>query len=480
MTAPDVVVWLRRDLRLADNPALAKAVETGGRVFSLYVLDEDDPSPLGGAQRWWLHHSLTTLGDAFASRRAPLTLRRGSPAKVVEAFAEEVGAGAVFWNRRYDAHGKAVDTALKERLKGKGLDVRSFNGSLLREPWEIETGSGGWYKVFTPYRRALQKAGPARETPFDAPDDIAGPRKYPPGDDLADWDLTPTKPDWAADFPDWWTPGEDGAHARLKAFLNGPVETYDDDRNRPDKEGTSRLSPHLAFGEISPLQIWRAGRAALEAGDAPEGHVMSFLSEIAWREFSYVLLHFNPEMAEEPLKPEFAKFPWSDDEDAFERWTTGRTGFPIVDAGMRQLWETGWMHNRVRMIVASFLVKNMMVHWRRGERWFWDTLVDADPASNAAGWQWVAGSGADAAPYFRIFNPVTQSQKFDPDGAYVRRFVPELRDLPAKHVHAPFDATDKVLAAAGVRLGRDYPAPMLDLKKTRAAALDAYDAVRNT
>ncbi len=313
---------------------------------------------------------------------------------------------------------------------------------------------------------------------------VARPRSLPPypsalpSDPLDDWDLLPSKPDWAGGLRESWTPGEQGAAKRLKAFLDSPIETYADDRDRPDLVGTSRLSPHLAHGEISPRTIWHEVDKAVRAGHVPAKQADKFRAELGWREFSYNLLFHNPDLPTDTLRPEFNAFPWKTDDAALKAWQRGQTGFPIVDAGMRELWETGWMHNRVRMIVGSLLVKHLLIPWQEGERWFWDTLVDADPANNAASWQWIAGCGADAAPYFRIFNPMLQGERYDPEGAYVRRFVPELARLSSKYIHQPWTAPESVLDEAGIRLGRDYPLPVVDHKTGRQRALDAYQSLK--
>jgi deoxyribodipyrimidine photo-lyase len=476
--AAPALVWLRNELRVADNPALSAAADSGRPVPVLYVLDDETAGEwaLGGAARWWLHKSLEALGSALHERGVQLIRRRGRAEQVVPAVAEALGAGAVFWNRRYEPWAKAADAALKATLKDQGLDVRSFNGALLVEPWDMETKTGGPYKVFTPYWRALKNR-------IDDPDPLPAPGPMPPArsiasDELARWDLLPSQPDWAGGLREAWTPGEAGAHKRLEAFASSALDVYDDERNRPDHDGTSRLSPHLRFGEISPRQIWRRVSQARAAGGSDTG-AESFLSEIGWREFSYNLLHHFPDFPDGNFQKKFDAFPWKDDAAGYKAWTKGQTGFPIVDAGMRQLYATGWMHNRVRMITASFLIKDLLVDWRRGEAWFWDTLVDADLASNSAGWQWTAGSGADAAPYFRIFNPVSQGQKFDPNGDYVRRWVPELARLPKKYIHAPWTADSAMLADAGVVLGRTYPKPIVDHAEARKRALAAFDAIKD-
>lgn len=472
-----VIMWFRNDLRLHDNPALHAAVSSGRPLICLYILDEESPGLRvpGGAAKWWLDKSLRALGEDIAGRGGQLTLRRGRAEAVIDEVIEETGAGAIVWNRRYDAAGRTIDAGIKEGLRARGLKADSHNGSLLMEPWRLETGSGGYYKVFTPFWRALWKA---YEAPGDlgVPADLGGPQ--PASDVLDDWGLHPTRPDWSKGFERLWTPGEASARERLERFLDGPAGHYDDARERPDTDGTSRLSPHLRWGEIGPASVWRTVRAAMEEGAVDQRHALSFLSEIAWREFSYVLLFHNPDLCEENYNSDFRHMPWRDSEADLEAWQKGLTGYPMVDAGMRQLWARGWMHNRVRMITGSFLTKHLLLPWQRGEDWFWDTLVDADPASNAAGWQWVAGSGADAAPYFRVFNPITQGAKFDPDGAYVRHWCPELASLPDKHLHAPWKAPKDVLTAAGVELGRNYPAPLIEHMDGRQRALEAYDILK--
>ncbi len=446
-------------------------------MLGLFVLEDGRPLSPGGAQRWFLHHALKDLYDRLAALGVPLVLRRGDGGKEVLGLATETAAGALFWNRRYASAEIEQDKEAKAALAAAGVEAQSFNGSLLREPWEVKTKTGGPYRVYTPFWNALRALGPDR-APMAAPEKKAPSAPRFSSLKLGDLGLLPTKPDWAGEFPQHWTPTEDGARAALDAFIAKPSKRYGEDRNRPDLAGTSRLSPHLAVGLISPVEIWRRVAAAIEAGKVPDAEGWKFLSEIAWREFAYHLLYFNPAMATEPLRPEFRAFPWRDDPPALSAWKKGMTGVPIVDAGMRELWRTGWMHNRVRMITASFLVKNLLIDWREGERWFWDTLADADAANNAASWQWVAGSGADAAPYFRIFNPVTQGEKFDPDGAYVRRYVPELAGLPAETIHQPWTASEQALRRAKVELGRTYPHPIADLGETRKRALAAYDDMR--
>jgi deoxyribodipyrimidine photo-lyase len=458
-----ILLWFRQDLRLADNPALHHAVRTGRKLICLFVLDDETPGrwPWGGASRWWLHHALDALDKALAEKGGRLILRRGKAAAVVKQVVRETGADAVVWNRCYEPFAVTRDTGLKSDLAAAGIAVDSFNGALLFEPWEIATEAGKPYRVFTPFWRAL-RARTAPGKPQTAPRVIAFAGAVA-GDRLADWALAPAKPDWAEDFP--WTPGEAAAQRSLRRFL-ARMKDYAGARDIPGEDGTSRLSAHLHWGEISPRQIWHAVRGH-EQGDGRGAE--TFLKELGWREFCCSLLFHHPDLPQAPLDRRFADFPWaSGDDRAFKAWTEGRTGIPIVDAGMRQLWRTGWMHNRVRMIVASFLVKHLLIDWRVGQTWFWDTLVDADLANNAANWQWVVGCGADAAPFFRIFNPVLQGEKFDPGGAYVRAFVPELKHLPDKFIHKPWTAPEP---PAG------YPKPVVDLAQGRARALKAFQSL---
>ncbi|MEO1595655.1 MAG: deoxyribodipyrimidine photo-lyase [Pseudomonadota bacterium] len=470
------IVWFRRDLRLTDQPALNDALDHCDRVVLLYIDDSETETDwaAGAASRWWLHQSLAALGREIASRGASLALRRGVALDALRAVSAETGATAVFWNRLYEPGAIARDKAIKTALQDDGVAVHSHNGALLQEPWEVMTKTGTPYRVFTPYWRAA-RAQLHRPDPLAAPATIAGAEiESLPLDALG---LEPSI-DWDDGLEAAWTPGEAGAMSRARAFVADPVRDYDATRDLPGTAGTSRLSPHLHFGEISPRQVWRLVE---EAQDPESDGCRVFLTEIGWREFShYVMFHF-PHTTDAPMNERFAAFPWRDDDEAagdIRAWERGNTGIPIVDAGMRELWRTGWMHNRVRMIVASLLVKNIRAHWLHGARWFWDTLVDADLPANTMGWQWSAGTGADAAPYFRIFNPVTQGEKFDRDGDYVRHWVPELARLPKKYLHKPWEAPEAVLREAGVTLGRDYPRPIVDLKASRKAALDAFQSLK--
>ncbi|MEZ5668136.1 MAG: deoxyribodipyrimidine photo-lyase [Alphaproteobacteria bacterium] len=476
MTEKPVLLWFRQDLRLADNPALAAAAAAGAPVAALFVLDDDTPGRWrwGGASRWWLHRGLAALQRALGDRGVPLILRRGRADAVVPQVAAALHAGAVHWNRCYEPFAIARDTTVKATLRAAGIAADSHNAGLLAEPWTVTTGAGAPYAVFTPVWRAL-RAGATVPVPTAAPKCVRGLADAPAGDTLADWRLLPTSPDWAGGFA-VWRPGEAGARAQLDAFLDG-LDNYGGGRDRPDRADTSRLSPHLHWGEIGPRQVWHAALARAEAERAPDA-AEPFLRELGWREFAHHLLYHRPEMTERPLRSEFVRFPWQDDAAQRAAWQRGRTGYPLVDAGLRQLWATGWMHNRVRMVAASFLVKHLLQPWQHGAAWFWDTLVDADLANNSLGWQWVAGCGADAAPFFRIFNPVAQGERFDPDGAYVRRWLPELARLPAPLIHRPWTASALELGDAGIRLGADYPRPMVDHGAARAAALAAFAEIK--
>ncbi len=462
-----VLVWFRDDLRLADNPTVHAATAHGGKVLAVYILDE----ALGGAARWWLHHSLTALARDLAARGAKLILKRGDPAVIIPALAVGAQAESVHAARSFAPRLRAADRAVDAALKPLNVAFHRHLSVSLFAPERILTKTGGPYGVYTPFSKACFEAGIPAEF-FEPPEHIHGITGIS-GDDLADWKLLPTTPDWTAGLRESWTPGEAGAAESLNAFLAGPVQTYDETRNLPGIRGTSRLSPHIRFGEISPRAVFQRASAC---GDSKG--VQIFLKELLWREFSINLLWQHPDLRRTPIRPEFAHFPWAADPAGLSAWQRGQTGVPIVDAGMRELWQTGWMHNRVRMICASFLVKHLLIPWQAGEAWFWDTLCDADEAANAASWQWVAGCGADAAPYFRIFNPVLQGQRFDPDGAYVRSFVPELAGLPNECLHNPWDADEKILTNAGVRLGQTYPHPIISLSDGRNRALEAYERMK--
>lgn len=479
MSDTPVILWFRADLRLADHAALNAALERGGSVVPVFILDDDAPGAwaLGGASRWWLHHSLMALAADIAKRGNALVLRRGDTVACLMDVVAETGAKEICWSRNYEPWARALEDRLKAACDDAGCTARRFSGRLLVEPEHLATQAGEPYRVYTPFWRALAASyKPAQKRA--APRKMPSPKSKPKSDTLADWALLPRTPDWAGGLRGAWQPGEAGASARLDAFLDAGLARYATDRDRPDIDGTSRLSPYLAFGEISPAALWRRAEAYAVAHDGHEKGLTVFLKELVWREFSHHLLFHFPTLPETAFREAFNSFPWARSSKNLKAWQTGQTGYPIVDAGMRQLWQTGYMHNRVRMVVASFLIKHLLIRWQDGEAWFWDTLVDADLANNAASWQWVAGSGADAAPYFRIFNPVLQGEKFDRNGDYVRAFVPELAKLPDKFLHAPWTAPADVLAKAGVTLGTTYPAPIVDHSAARARALAAYGTVK--
>jgi deoxyribodipyrimidine photo-lyase len=466
MAQPSLVL-VRRDLRLADNPALSAALEGPGSVVALYIHETNLRRPTG-AGRSWLNQSLLAHAARLATLGVPLEVLEGpTEAALAEAVARH-GATQIFWNRRYGPAERAVDAALKARFRADGLAVDSFAGDTLVEPFTMETGTGKPYSVYTPFWKTLRTRDIARPLPVP-------PARHPIAPPVVDADYR--APGWAGPLLAQWAVGEVAAEARLMAFLNGPVGDYAGSRDFPALNVTSRLSPHMAFGEISPRQIWHAAKAMAAVRPEHDAAIEKFLSEVAWRDFNINQLYHRPDIAVHPMVEKFGRLPWRDDPAALLRWQRGQTGFPIVDAGMRELWQTGTMHNRVRMLVASLLTKNLMIDWRLGEAWFWDTLFDADPANNPGNWQWVAGTGLDASPYFRIFNPITQGERFDAEGQYVRRYVPELASLPNEWLHKPFEAPDAVLEARGIRLGVTYPRPMVDLKASRGAALEAFSAL---
>jgi deoxyribodipyrimidine photo-lyase len=469
------IVWFRRDLRVADNPALVRALEDADFLVPVFIHapEEEAPWAPGAASRWWLHHSLSALQDQLRRQRSELIIRRGPSAEALLALAKATGARTVYWNRLYEPAARQRDSRIKHILRDAGIRAESFNGALLAEPWEV-LGSNGPYKVFTPYWKAcLRRHTPA--DPLPAPRSLRPPPGWPDGEPLAALGLLP-RIRWYTGLAGAWTPGLQGAGGELRRFLGKALDDYPRQRDYPAVAGTSRLSPHLHFGELSARQVWHDVRAA---GGGEHG-AEAYLRQLGWRDFGHQLLYHFPRTTDQPFREDFAEFPWrQQDEPLYRAWIHGQTGIPLVDAGMRELWATGFVHNRVRMNVASFLTKNARLHWLSGARWFWDTLVDADLANNTLGWQWTAGCGADAAPYFRIFNPVRQGERFDPHGTYVKRWIPELKRVPDRYVHAPWSAPPDVLSDAGIELARDYPYPVLDLKQTRAQALEAYQQFRN-
>ena len=464
------IVWFRRDFRLADNPALDSARRDFDCIVPVYIHDPESQSPWspGAASRWWLHHALEDLRDRLAERGARLIVRQGCAGEELDRLLAETGAGGVYWNRLYEPSIVSRDSEIKANLKSKSITARSFRAGMLFEPWELLKDDESPYQVFTPFWKRMQRDWRAVQ-PRPEPRSLEDGSDEIKGLDIDALDLLPEH-DWGERLAGYWTPGELAARRRLKSFADGPVEGYDGARDRPDREGTSGLSPYLHFGHISPLQVVNE---LDPSGELPGGKgALSLVRELAWREFSAVLLYHVPRLTNHPLQTRFEAFPWrSQSEYAadLEAWQRGRTGVPLIDAGMRELWQTGWMHNRVRMVVASYLAKNLLVPWQEGARWFWDTLVDADLANNTQGWQWTAGCGADAAPYFRVFNPELQAEKFDPDGAYIKRWCPELEGLNARELKRMSDEE---------RRRRDYPEMRVDLKKSRQRALDAFEEVK--
>ena len=457
------LVWLRNDLRLADNPALSAAVAAGGPVVVVHIEPTDAAlRPRGAASRWWLHHSLRSLATGLASRGIAFETLTGPTEELLRDAIKRHDVGRVLWNRRYGPAERALDAQLKATFRRDGLEVRSHAGDTLVEPFEITTGAGGPYGVYTPFWKTLRQRPIAQ--PLPAPDAIG------PALPVADVDADYVAPNWSHKLADHWQTGEEAAAKRLTAFLDGTVADYPAQRDIPAVAATSRLSPHLAFGEISPRQIWHTAQVMAQRAPERTAAIDKFLSELAWRDFNIHQLFHRPDIATEPMQTKYAAMPWRDPGAELERWQRGQTGIPIVDAGMRELWETGYMHNRVRMIVGSLLTKNLLIDWRLGEQWFWDTLLDADPANNPGNWQWVAGCGLDASPFFRIFNPVTQGERFDPEGHYVRRWVPELAGLSDEWLHHPWDAP---------RPPSNYPAPIVDLKASRERALDASQSLES-
>jgi len=465
------IVWFRRDLRLADNPALHAAAAENDAIIPVFLFAKAGVGSWsdGAASRVWLHESLQALAADLKAAGSRLILREGCDLATLRQLVAETGAARAYWNRLYEPRTIERDSVICEALREDGLEVRCFNAALLYEPWQVSNKQGGPYRVYTPFWRELESRGrPA--SPLARVRKLPAPVKWPESEPIENLRLLPDFP-WHSGMLESWQPGEKGAHQRLHEFLEGPVEAYAVRRDLPGEPGTSRLSPHLHFGEISPRSVFCE---TLARGQK----ITPFLRQIVWREFAHHLLYHFPETVEANLNRAFDAFPWRESPSGLRAWQRGQTGYPIVDAGMRELWHTGWMHNRVRMIVGSFLVKDLLIHWHEGARWFWDTLVDADLANNTLGWQWIAGCGADAAPYFRVFNPVTQGEKFDASGAYVRRWVPELGGLPDKFLHRPWEAPDAIRRAAGVVLGERYPQPIVDHAEARIKALQAYDRIR--
>lgn len=468
---PATLLWIRRDFRFHDNSALAAAIENGAPLVPVFIWDPElfGLFTPGAASRWWLQAALRDFTSAWQERGGNLVIRQGESIQVLRSLIRETGANRVYWNRCYEPVLDDADQRVRQALLGDRIGVGAFNSSLLVEPSVPKTGSGNPYQVFTPFWKSTGKVSPnSPVTPNLA--ELRFPRKFPPGESLEELHHLSPHP-WHDKLKRYWIPGEKEGRQRLTQFVRGPIESYAEDRDRPDRDGTSRLSPYLHWGHIGPRQIL----AAVHSSHDPLGFgPATFIKEIYWREFAFHVLHHFPDTPRKPLRKEFESFPWQTSPGDLRRWQKGETGYPVVDAGMRQLWETGWMHNRVRMITASFLVKHLLLNWQEGANWFWDTLVDADLANNTLGWQWTAGCGADAAPYFRIFNPLLQAKKFDPKGNYVRRWVPEIAGLPDNHVHSPWTAPPPILTKAGVELDANYPRPLIDVQNGRQRALEAF------
>ena len=462
--------WFRQDLRLSDNPALDSAAQYE-TLIPIYILDEVNSGEfkMGAASKWWLHQSLTKLNESLDGK---LLVYQGNPHEILNKLIEEQEVSYVAWNRCYEPWRIDRDKEIKRNFEDKNVAVESFSASLLWEPWTISKDDGTPYRVFTPFYKKGCLNSEEPRLPAGKVDLSNLYSEDLSSDSITDLNLLPTIK-WYKSFEEEWNPGEIGAEQNLNSFLDSGLLNYKEGRNFPSQEFVSRLSPHLHFGEISPNEVWYRAKTK-EGISGIEKSLAHFHSELGWREFSYYLLYHFPDLPNKNFQEKFDIFPWQENEEFLALWQKGNTGYPIVDAGMRELWQTGYMHNRLRMIVGSFLVKNLLIDWRFGERWFWDCLVDADLASNSASWQWVAGSGADAAPYFRIFNPITQGLKFDPEGEYTKKYVPELRDLPNKYLFSPWEAPENILADAGIELGKNYPKPMVDLKLSRETALEAF------
>lgn len=471
-----IVVWLKNDLRIEDNQALFSASKQGKPVYAIYVWAPDDDGmwAMGGASRCWLHFSLQVMAEELVKLNIPLIIRSGPLQNTLYQFLQEVNAEGVFWNRQYEPFAFHRDLQLKGILQKKGLKVETFKGNLLFEPWEIANQQKKPFQVFTPFWKNCLLKGvddactPTPATQPEFPKKISSLK-------IDELNLLP-RIHWDKGIKNHWKFGCIEAIAKVKSFIKNGVDHYSENRDYPAVAGVSELSPYLHFGEITPRMIWKM---VLAETDSKTSEMRApFLRQLGWREFAHHLLFHFPHTPEQPLRKEFASFPWLEDKKNLKAWQKGLTGYPIVDAGMRQLWETGWMHNRVRMIVGSFLVKDLLLPWLEGAKWFWDTLVDADLANNTLGWQWVGGCGADAAPYFRIFNPVTQGEKFDPNGEYVKKWVPELAGLSNEWIHHPWEAPGLILRQAGIVLGKDYPWPIVDHGKARERALQVLASLK--
>ena len=468
------IFWFRQDLRLHDNEALHNLITECSKIIPVFILDENDK--IGSVSKWWLYHSLDSLNNSLKLKDSCLFYFKGSPVNILSQLVSEYKITNIYWNRLYDKYSIKRDTIIKNKLRHINVKVETFKGSLINEPWKIKNKSNSFFKVFTPYwNKCIEEIGSIKL--LNPPKKI--PTIYiqlPILVDKEDFQLIPKKNLWIKKIEKHWTPGETQALINFNAFKNKIIENYDQGRDRPDKNYTSKISPHLHFGEISPERIF------LEVDEKKMINHKSkkkYLAEIGWREFSYNLLFNYPNLKTDPIQEKFNKFPWESNSKFLDSWKKGITGYPIVDAGMRQLYKIGWMHNRVRMIVGSFLCKNLLLHWIEGEKWFFDTLVDADLGSNSAGWQWIAGCGADAAPYFRVFNPVLQGLKFDPDGTYVKKYVPEISSLPLQFIHKPWEMNLEEQNKYKCLIGKDYPEPIVDLASSRDKALKAFASLKS-
>lgn len=467
------IFWFRQDLRIFDNPGLYQAVKNGS-VMAIYILDEENAKDfkMGEASRYWLHHSLSALNKSLDDK---LNFYCGKPSQVISKLIEDYQINAVYWNRCYEPWRIKEDSELKTFLKSKDIDCQSFNSLLLWEPWEVAKIDKTPYKVFTPfYKKGCLQANEPRE-PLPRPEKLALIKDLN-SSNIEKLELLPTS-EYYSSMENYWQIGEDNAQEILKNYLEDRVDNYKEGRNFPSQNHTSALSPYLHFGEISVNQVWYSVQYKKMLNPSLENSLDCFLSELGWREFSYYTLYHFPDLPTENLQKKFDQFPWQSNNELLQAWQTGQTGYPIVDAGMRELRQTGYMHNRLRMIVGSFLTKNLLLDWRLGAAWFWDCLFDADLASNSAGWQWVAGTGVDSAPYFRIFNPIIQGEKFDEEGTYTKRFIPELALLPAKYLFKPWEAPALILKAAGIVLGENYPKPIVDFAFSRERALAAFSSL---
>lgn len=474
-----IIYWFRQDLRVKDNPALFDSIKSG-KILPVYILDDVNSGDcfMGKASQLWLYHSLKSLKQSLQGN---LLVFRGDSKEVLKKLSREYSATSIYWNRCYEPWQIELSKSIKLECKSNGVEAKSYNSSLLWEPWEVLKGDSSIYKVFTPYYRngCLSRPSPRVAVLNDGSADLfskASFIEFNNSNNLEDLRIAHNEA-WCIKLKNYWDIGEEAAHKKFEQFLKQGLKGYKEGRNFPANLNVSRLSPHIHFGEISPNYLWHKARESMPLeGDVD---IETFCSELAWREFAYYQLYHFHELPYKNWNSKFDNFPWVKDSEKLESWKRGETGVPIVDAGMRELWQTGYMHNRVRMIVGSFLIKNLMIDWREGQEWFFDCLFDADLASNSASWQWVAGCGADAAPYFRIFNPVLQGQKFDPNGEYIKRFVPELSRVPSKYLYSPWEAPEELLRSSGVELGIDYPKPIVSLAISRKKALDSYSALKD-